>query len=449
MLTVFASLCLFFVCFFVLDDLIIDLYAFVKRLKPEELKPEQIRSLREIKEKRIAIVVANWHESNVIGRMISGNIRKVEYESYQFFLGVYANDPETMAAVQNLKSLYPQRVRMVVNSQNGPTSKGQMLNEIVRRVYADEEKSGQVFDIVVMHDSEDILHPLSLKLINAKMQDLDFLQIPVFSFDRPLREWVGSTYIDEFAELHTKDLIVRQHLGAALPSAGVGTALSRSLIFELMKSNSENFLRQDCLTEDYILGMTTDHSKFRSGFCCNYIRLENGKKDFVATREFFPNEVRSSIRQKTRWMIGIVFQGTQMLPFRGRLSQLYFLYRDRRGPINHLVAMMSTLLTCYCLLQKWLHGSYPDFMYTDWFFFGSVIATIGMISRFFHRTHAVFLTNSIITALSVLPRWPLGNFINFWSALRATRDFFRSKITKQPLRWVKTTHELPMGFGDE
>lgn len=449
MLTFFAFFCLLLICFFVIDDLILDGIAIVKRLRPEELKSEHIGHLRQLKEKRIAIIVANWHESNVIGRMISGNLRKVEYQNYQFFLGVYSNDIETSAAVQNLEALYPQQVRVVTNSLPGPTSKGQMLNEIVRRVQADEKTTGQVFDIILMHDSEDILHPLSLKLINARMHDLDFLQIPVFSFDRPLKEWVGSTYVDEFAELHTKDLIVRQYLGASVPSAGVGTALSRKLVVSLMQQNAGNFLRQESLTEDYLLGMSAEQHKFRSGFCCNYIQLEDGKKDFVATREFFPNELKASVRQKTRWVVGIVFQGTQMLPFRGKLAQLYFLYRDRRGPVNHLVAMMATLLTCYCLFYVWRQGNYPDFMSTDWFLFGSVIATIGMISRFFHRTRAVVMTNSLTMAISVLPRWPLGNFINFWSAVRATRDFARSKITKQPLRWVKTAHELPTGFGDE
>ena len=109
-----------------------------------------------------------------------------------------------------------------------------MLNELVRGVIKYEEQLKYDFDVFLMHDSEDILHPNSLTIINSEINRADFLQTPIFSFDRPVKQWVGGTYIEEFAEIHTKDLFVREALGAPVPSAGVGTALQRRLMLTLL-----------------------------------------------------------------------------------------------------------------------------------------------------------------------------------------------------------------------
>ena len=51
----------------------------------------------------------------------------------------------------------------------------------------------------------------------------------------------------------------------------------------------------------------------------------------ISTREFFPSELRGAYRQRARWLIGIVFQGTSSHGWRGNLGTRYFLLRDRKG----------------------------------------------------------------------------------------------------------------------
>jgi len=447
MLTSFAFFTLLLVCFFSIDDLFVDLWAFVKRLGPKEISNDELQALRALPEKNIAIIVANWQEADVIARMVAGNLKRIDYTNYHFFLGVYPNDIATALAVQSVAAAFPKQVHVVENSRPGPTVKGQMLNQIVQQVLREEDRMGLKFDVFLMHDSEDILHPLSLRVINAEIAKTDFLQIPVFSFDRPIKQWVGSTYIDEFAEIHTKELFVRQSMGAAVPSAGVGTAIQRRLMLTLMKDNNLNFLREDSLTEDYILGMSSASKGFQTSFCCYYVRNQDGKKDFIATREFFPNRFSAAVRQKTRWIVGIVLQGTQLIPWTGNFAHKYFLYRDRRGPINNFVAMCTTLLTTYVLSYYFWRHLLPEFMFTWWFHVGSVIATTGMISRIYHRLKAVIVVNGWKKAWAVLLRWPVGNLINFVASVRALRQFLTSTVLKRQIQWVKTTHELPEGFG--
>lgn len=448
MITFLAFIILFFMCVFVIDDLFIDLVALVNRLKPTQLTADLLMRMKAKREKQIAIIIANWHEANVIGKMISGNIKNVQYSHYHFFLGVYPNDTETMIAVNNLQAVYPLKVHMIVNHKDGPTSKGQMLNEVIRGVLSFEKEKNLKFDVFLMHDSEDILHPHSLTVINSEIETTDFLQTPVFSFNRPFHQWVGSTYIDEFAEIHTKDLFVRQHLGAPVPSAGTGTALRRQLMLELMMNNQGDFLREDSLTEDYVLGMSAAILGFKTAFVCYYTKV-NGKRDYIATREYFPNSFQAAIKQKARWVLGIVFQGQKIVPWFGSWVHKYFLYRDRRGPWNNTVAMATTALTIYLFAHKFFNGMFPHFVNTNWFFCFSVIGTLGMIIRALQRAIAVSQVNGKQNFLLSMLRWPLGNLINFCASVKAVREYHRSKVTRQPLRWSKTTHELPQGFGEE
>nr|BFE97275.1 hypothetical protein GCM10020185_78110 [Pseudomonas brassicacearum subsp. brassicacearum] len=76
---------------------------------------------------------------------------------------------------------------------------------------------------VVLHDSEDVLHPLELRLFNYLLPRKDMIQLPVVSLERNWYEWVAGVYMDEFAEWHGKDLVVRESMTDTVPSAGVGT----------------------------------------------------------------------------------------------------------------------------------------------------------------------------------------------------------------------------------
>jgi adsorption protein B len=82
-----------------------------------------------------AIFVANWHEQDVLERMVEGNLARIQDRNIKIILGVYPNDTETRGVAQQLASRHPERVRAVVNTLAGPTSKGQMLNEMFRQVF--------------------------------------------------------------------------------------------------------------------------------------------------------------------------------------------------------------------------------------------------------------------------------------------------------------------------
>src|SRR5262249_21638045 len=128
------------------------------------------------------------------------------------------------------------------------------LNWVFQGMLLAEQEKGIRYDIVVMHDSEDIIHPLELKLFNWLIPRKDMVQVPVIPLEMPAHCWTAGTYLDEFAENHQKDLLVRERLVSVIPSAGVGTGLSRDLIDDLARAQKNRLFNIDSLTEDYEFG---------------------------------------------------------------------------------------------------------------------------------------------------------------------------------------------------
>lgn len=432
---------------FFFDDLFVDLVSVCFGLKPQQISTKAMGELKKQTARKIAIVIANWHEEAVLERMVQGNLGQLDYPNFTIFLGVYPNDTATRAIAETLAQKYSQ-VEVVVNSQEGPTSKGQMLNEVLARAFQIEQKRNYQIESFLIHDSEDIIHPLSLWLINANLSSADFLQVPVFSLPVGAHELVAGTYVDEFSEVHTKDMLVRQFLGAALPSAGVGTALSRRLIQRYQQEFAGEVFRKDALTEDYILGLQTKQFNFRSKFLCYYLQ-QDGKRNFIATREFFPKRIWNSIRQKTRWTQGIAWQGLVVLGWSKYLAQNYFYYRDRRITINSLVVISGALLFFYSLALFLIKGHGPSFMQDKVFIVLLVLNTASMVQRFLWRTLCVCRTTGWRAALPIILRWPVGITINGVASVRAALEFIKANLTGKKTRWSKTIHELPDSFGLE
>lgn len=439
-----------------LDDIFIDLVALTRKLRPQRVSPNRLREWQSLPEKKIAIIVANWHEAEVLDRMLRGNLSRIDYRNYYFFVGVYPNDPETIRAAESVANESSQII-VVQNHRPGPTTKGQMLNVIFAQILKLEESTGSEFDLFVMHDSEDVLHPHSLRVYNIAAEKSDFIQIPVFSFARGLTQWVASTYIDEFAELHTKDLLVRDHLQGGVPSAGVGTGLSRRLVLRLMAQQDGAVLREDSLTEDYILGLTVPRLGLRSSFECHYLPILSSTgqeigRDFIATREYFPSSWTRAVRQKGRWVHGIVLQGQRILPFAGSISQKYFLWRDRKGPLVSIIGVLGLALFISGGLSAWFWPSFfgenlwpssQDNRVQALFAF-NLFAGIWRAGLRFRAVRWVH--NSSIAAMSVL-RLPISNILNFSAFARAFQQDRIAQSTGKAPAWTKTTHELPADFG--
>ena len=151
---------------------------------------------------RLAIFIGAWDESEVIGAMLRTALGRIDHRDYRIYVGVYPNDPATIAAVRNVRTHAPDgwRVRMVSGPLAGPTTKAEALNRLWRAMLADEARDGVAVKAIVLHDAEDIVHRDELRVFDRLIERFDLVQLPVLPLIVPGSRWVSGHYCDEFAE---------------------------------------------------------------------------------------------------------------------------------------------------------------------------------------------------------------------------------------------------------
>jgi adsorption protein B len=441
------------------EELMIDVQYFARGLHRRERRTITAQELAAAPPRRIAIMVAAWHEADVIENMLEHNRRTLDYDPalFDIFCGTYQNDPETQQRVTAVTQRYT-NVHKVVVPHDGPTSKADCLNWIYQGIVLAEKKRGQRFDILLMHDAEDLIHPLALRLYALSIPQYDFVQTPVFSLPLRYRDVVSSTYIDEFAEHHLKDMLVREAIGGLVPSAGVGSAFARDAFEEIALANSQHPFNVDSLTEDYEIGLELRLAGKRVHFACRSLQREltvprrfgRGERtiveeELIATREYFPNSLLASVRQRARWITGIALQTWRQIGWRGPAAVQYCLWRDRK-----VIATNSLLLGAYGLIAIFALGHafsassisafVPPRSLLWWLMSCNlfVLAWRGMMKMRFVG-HLYGLGH----ALASFPRLVLANVIGLAATARAIKQFVHHMWTGEPLRWAKTAHEFP------
>ncbi|SHF70785.1 adsorption protein B [Modicisalibacter ilicicola DSM 19980] len=448
-----------------LDDLFIDIVYWGRRLKRasgiyrrNERADEE--RLFEKPEQPLAIMVPAWQEVGVVGEMARLLASTVDYENYQMFVGTYPNDPETQAEVDAVCQQY-RNVHKVVCTRPGPTSKADCLNNVINAILSFEEAAGIEFAGLILHDAEDVISPMELRLFNYLLPRKDFIQIPVYPFPPGRWDFTAGHYLDEFAEYHSKDVVVREALTGQVPSAGVGTCFSRRAILTLLREGDGIAFDIQSLTEDYDIGYRLKEHGLE-GIFVRYTVRDPKLSPFrekrlgvtpqvggvICVREHFPLKFKAVVRQKARWITGIVFQGTQHLGWSRHWKTNYFLWRDRRGIIAYPIALLVNLLlivmiglwlTTLLLPDAWRFHSILEGPLLHWLL---VLNGLLLANRLFQRLFFVTVFYGVVQGLLSIPRMMWSNAINFVANLRALKLFTSQRHSRQ-LTWEKTTHDFP------
>jgi adsorption protein B len=423
-----------------LDDLFIDLVFFLTGRKQFPWPAES--ELDQAPQRRIAILVPLWREYRVIGRMLEHNLSVIRYDNYDIFVGVYPNDELTARAVAATESRHP-RVHLAPVPHDGPTSKGDCLNSIYRGMADYEARHGVRFEVVVTHDAEDLIHGESLRLINWFSRSYEMVQVPVLPLPTGPGEFTHGLYCDEFAEYQLKDIPVRQRLGGFLPSNGVGTGFARAALERLGEDHRGCVFDPECLTEDYENGYRLHALGYRQVFVP--IKLDGVAP--AATREYFPRSFRPAVRQRSRWVAGIVLQGWQRhgwSPWR----QIYWFWRDRKGLAGNLLSPAGNLLllcgvSSFALAarsgQVWHLGSQ-----IPWWVTRVYAATLGIsLLQAAVRAHCCARIYGWRFAVGSPLRIFWGNVLNCAATVAAVGQFLGAYMEHSTLIWHKTEHAYP------
>jgi adsorption protein B len=382
----------------------------------------------------VAVFVPAWREAAVIGPMLETALERWRDAHCRIYVGCYPNDPETWTVVQRIATRDP-KLRLVLNPRPGPTTKADNLNAMWRALLADAS------DVVAvaLHDAEDVVHPAEIGIYAALCGRFDLVQLPVLPLIERERGWwaraVSSTYADEFAESHGKQLTVREAIGAGVPSAGVGCGFSRAVLERIAERHGAPF-DEGSVTEDYELGLRICELGGRGIF----VRLP-GKAGggAVAVRAHFPDTIPAAVRQKARWQAGIALSGWTRLGWRGNLAEQWMRFRDRRAILAALVLLCAYVSSASWTVLNWT-GHAPAFTPTEEALFA--VCTALMLWRLLIRAGFVTHAYGIGEGLRSVPRVLLGNFIAMASARRALQSYLRL-ARGGPLVWDKTEHSFP------
>jgi adsorption protein B len=384
----------------------------------------------------IAIFVPAWDESGVIAAMLRATVNRLEYENYRIFVGNYRNDPATAAAIASVED---DRIERVLVHDDGPTTKAGCLNSLYDALIEFELRENVSTLAVVLHDAEDVVHPLELVVFNSLIERAALIQLPVLPLVDPRSPWIAGHYCDEFAEAHGKELIVREAVGASVPLAGVGCAIAREPLARLSAMHDGYPFAGGSMTEDYELGLRMGELGLKTMF----VRMPAvpGSRGVVASRGNFPSSFGEAVRQKARWLGGIALTGWDRLGWRGGIGERWMRMRDRRGPVAALL-LVAGYSAALIWSQLWLAeaigapvqvGIDPALSTLLWINLWLLLWRIAMRALF---TGSAYGWREGIRSV---PRLIVGNVVAICAAIRALMIYAR----RSPPAWDKTRHTFP------
>lgn len=407
----------------------------------------------------IALVIPCWAEHDVIERMLEHNLAEIDYANYEVWLGVYPNDLATQAKASSCRLRFP-RVHYIVCARDGPTTKADCLNWIYQGLRLEEARTGRRYEIILQHDAEDLIHPRSLRLAARHCASHQMVQLPVFPLPTPFWQLTHGTYCDFFAEAHLKDLWVRAALGGFLPSAGVGTAYRRDALEKLEAAKNGQLFETGSLTEDYTIGLELHRLGCSQAIVYEladppqaqqlHVTRRARRPRLVATRAFFPRDFRAAVRQRARWMTGIALQSWRRFGWQYRQGQAYWLWRDRKGLLNHPVSVLANLLFVYGF-ACWLWSIEAG---TPWVLAHEItsrpwlppLLVLNVLLLAWRQAAQAASTGRIYgwrQALTVPLRAPWANLINCFATVRALQVYLAAYRQGRQVGWAKTQHAYP------
>ncbi|MDF2493668.1 glycosyl transferase family protein [Sphingomonas sp.] len=423
-----------------IDDLLIDVVWLFHRLRHGSTRRSLANLPHPEDARRLAVFVPAWDESAVIGPMLRTALARFDHPCFRIYVGCYPNDPATIDIVAELAA-QDSRVRLVIGGRAGPTTKADNLNEMWRALRHDDAVNGENTVAVVLHDAEDVVHPLELMVFDALIGRYHLIQIPVLPLvDRQAR-LVSGHYADEFAESHGRHMALRAALGAGLPLSGVGCAISVAVLVALDEAYGAPF-DEDSLTEDYELGLRAAALGYRPCFA----RVEDWAGRLVAVRAFFPATVEAAVRQKGRWMTGIALAGWDRIGW-ARVPHLvdhWMRMRDRRGPLAVIVLAAAYLAIVGWGVAAGAHAiaGVPLRAISDPMQLLLMINLLLLIWRLGWRVASTTRSYGWREGIWAVPRAVVANIIAMLAAIRAAGQYVRM-LTGSPPRWDKTAHVFP------
>jgi adsorption protein B len=235
-------------------------------------------------------------------------------------------------------------------------------------------------------------------------------------------------------------MVMREALGASIPSAGVGCAFAREALQKLAVRTQGKPFDANSMTEDYELGLHLTGGEARGIFA----RLRDRHGQLVATQEFFPERLEDAIRQKSRWMAGISLSGWDRLGWNSSWRENWMRLRDRKASfaaivlaIGYIAVILMGLLLLTEMIGFYRPRPVSEFLKILLFCNGGFL-----IWRLLMKCYFVFALYGLREAILSIPRTVVANLINIMAVWRALGQYM-DQLVGHPAHWEKTSHFYP------
>ncbi len=439
-----SELMLYAACGFFLfgiEDIAFDLIWLAKR-RPDECEPlsPKITTLqRPYPLQKVAIFIPAWQEEGVIGQMLRHCENSWSNNEFTIFVGIYKNDAKTRSIASEFASA---KIVIVIIDRDGPTTKADCLNCIWQAALVHSRETEIDFDLVLLHDAEDRVHPYEIELFSRLPRDMGMAQIPVIPIPDRQSPWISGHYLDEFAEAHQKDMMVRMAMGGSLPSAGTGSAIARHVLEELARQRDGVPFDAVSLTEDYELGLRISEAGYRSQF----LRvIAPDQSSLIAVHSSFPQSLNNAVKQKSRWTIGIALAGWDRTGWAGGWVEHWMRWRDRRSLLaaTLIAAAYASAFLFIVIGTVRLTFPFPGQGYVAILAFNAAF----FLWRMTMRATCTYKQYGWRQSLHSIPRMFISNFVSVLAAMRALRGYCQMLRTGK-IVWEKTGHIFPNPLND-
>jgi bacteriophage N4 adsorption protein B len=433
-----------------IDDLFVDLLFFLRLVQRRKWRKQKFLADDVIGSKTsgyIAVFVPAWNESNVIADMLSATLMRWQDDNQvRLFVGWYINDAATGRAIANIAA-HDARVVPVIIPHDGPTTKADCLNHlwVAAGQYAQERHEN--WTAYLLHDAEDLVSAKELGMVRHMVvqRGKALVQFPVIPVPVPGSPFISGHYLDEFAESHGKDMVVREWMGAPLPAAGVGCAFSHLALQKVATARGGLPFNQSSLTEDYELGLIISRE-----LPAAFVRIKAQSHNLlIATHEHFPDQFWRAVRQKSRWISGISLSGWDSFGWNGNAANFYWMARDRKSLFTFYInASAYVIVALYALLWLWQNIDRTAPIFADvapkkWIATLLIFNLMVLGWRLIIRAAFVWRLSGLWQALLSVPRALVSNVINICAAFHAICRYLSGQIMRKPMVWDKTAHSFP------
>ena len=188
-------------------------------------------------EKKFAVIVAAHNESAVIAPLIK-NLLSLKYPRELYDVYVIADNCHDNTAEIAEKA----GAIVCVRVDNEKKSKGFALEWMFERIF-EMEKSGKVYDAVVIFDADNLVHPNFLIEMNNRLMKGDKIIQGFLDAKNPYDTWVSGTFAIAFWVIDHVSHLAKTNIGLSAVLGGTGMCIT----VDVLKKNG---WRATCLTED-------------------------------------------------------------------------------------------------------------------------------------------------------------------------------------------------------